>query len=254
VGDIGVLVGGVGQLYQGDLDVGRVLLDRLGDLGEGVAAEELHYGAVAVAQRIEDLAPHTLIIAGAEARGRAPATVERRRVTPSALSAEDVHGAVSDAVQGYVAIDLVLDVANGLGVLPPRVVVVEVEPLRTGSDPSLSPEVEDALAEMAELVRAEARRAPMLALAGEIRAELADAHVQPSAASEALISLLRELETVDHEGRWGRTLAERDRLRFAIAAGDAGEGMRHLDWALWWTLIEALDRLQGDGVAVDPAR
>jgi hypothetical protein len=261
VGEIGVFVGGVGQLYQGDLDVGRVLIDRLGDLGAGVVAEELHYGAVAVAQRIEDVAPHTLILVGAEVRGRVPGTVERRWLERSVLTPERVHGAVSDAVQGYVAIDLVLDVANGLGVLPPRVIAIEVEPVRTASDPSLSPEVEAALGEMLELVRSEARRAPMLALAAEIRAELADGHLDGGTSLEGLIgrsrsldaleSLLAELWTVDRTGRWGRTFAERDRLRYAIADGDSAEGMRNLDWGLSWTLIEELDRLQGLEISTD---
>jgi hypothetical protein len=244
VDDVGVLVGGVAQLYQGDLDVGRVLLERLGDLPRGVAAEELHYGAVAVAQRLEDLAPHTLILIGGEVRGRPPATVERRRVEPEALSPEDVHGAVSDAVQGYVAIDLVLDVANGLDALPPRVVTIEVEPVRTASDPTLSDEVEAAIPELLRLTHAEIRRAPLLDLVREIRAELADEHLEPSAATDALTALLSELDLLDREGRWGRTSSERDRLRYAIAAGESGDGMRHLDWGLWWTLIEELDRLQ----------
>jgi hypothetical protein len=276
VGDIGVFVGGVGQLYQGDLDVGRVVVERLGDLGQGVVAEELHYGAVAVAQRLEELAPHTLIIVGAEPRGRPPATVERRWIERSVLTPEDVHGAVSDAVQGYVAIDLVLDVATGLDALPPRVVAIEVEPVRTESDPTLSPEVEAGLEEMLELVRIEIVRAPMMALAAEIRAELADGHLEDrfaelaeepsedrlaglaeepserSASLDALYSLLAELATVDRTGRWGRTFAERDRLRYAIAEGDSAEGMRHLDWGLWWTLIEELDRLQGSEIPAEP--
>jgi hypothetical protein len=241
---IGVFVGGVGQLYQGDLDAGRVLVERLGALPPGAVAEELHYGAVAVAQRLEDTAPHTLILIGAEPRGRPPATVERRRLEPAVLTPEDVHGAVSDAVQGYVAIDLVLDVANGFGALPPRVVAIEVEPVTTQFDPTLSPEVDAVLPELLRLVHAEVRRAPVLALAAEIRAELADGHLAPGAALAAMDALLGELAILDREGRWGRTSSERDRLRQAVSAGDAGDGMRHLDWGLWWTLIEELDRLQ----------
>jgi hypothetical protein len=245
MGEVGVFVGGVGQLYQGDLDVGRVVVDRLGDLGPGVVAEELHFGAVAVSQRLVDLAPHTLVLVGSERRGRPPATVERRRVEAPDLTIDDIHGAVSDAVQGYVAIDLVVDVASGLGGLPPRVVAIEVEPVRTESDPSLSPEVAAVLDEVLELVRTEVRRAPLLALAAEVGDELADGHLERSAPLDALRSLLAELATLDREGRWGRTFSERDRLRHAIGAGDSPEGMRHLDWGLWWTLIEELDRLQG---------
>jgi hypothetical protein len=242
----GVVVGGVSQLYQGDLDLGRIVVERLGDLGPGVAVEDLHYGAVAVAQRLQDLGAHTLVVVGAEVRGRPPGTVERRRIDPPALSPADLHGAVSDAVQGYVGIDLVIDVAAGLEALPGRVVAIEVEPVGTGVDPHLSPQVAGLLDEVLDLVRAEVRRAPVLALADEIAAELADGHVEGGMALDALRSLLAELRLVDREGRWGRTFAERDRLRYAIAAGEAVEGMRHLDWGLWWTLVEALDRLQGE--------
>jgi hypothetical protein len=241
---IDVLVGGVGQLYQGDLDVGRRVVDLLGDLGPGAAAEELHYGAVAVAQRLEDLAVHTLVVVGAEARGRPPGTVERRRVVPEALTPADVHGAVSDAVQGYVSIRILLDVANGLGVLPPRVVTVEVEPVLTDPVDGLSPQADAAMGTLVDLVRAEVRRAQVLDLAAQLRGLLNDGHLEPGPAVEALRALLAELDTLDREGRWGRTFAERDRLRLVIAAGESSEGMTHLDWGLWWTLIEELDRLQ----------
>jgi hypothetical protein len=242
--DARILVGGVGQLFQGDLDVGRRVVDLLGDLGPGAAAEELHYGAVAVAQHLEDLPLHTLIIVGAEVRGRPPGTVERRRVVSEPLTPEDVHGAVSDAVQGYVAIRILLDVANGLGVLPARVVTIELEPVLLEPVDGLSPEAEVAMSTLVDLVRAEVRRAHVLDLAGELRGLLDDGHLEPGPAVEALRALLDELDVLDREGRWGRTFAERDRLRYTIASGESSEGMTHLDWGLWWTLIEELDRLQ----------
>ena len=77
-----ILVGGVGQLYQGDLDLGRRAVERLRQehLAAGVLVEDLHYGAVAVAQRLRDVAPDALVVVGAEVHGRTPGTVERRRV------------------------------------------------------------------------------------------------------------------------------------------------------------------------------
>jgi hypothetical protein len=56
-------------------------------------------------------------------------------------------------------------------------------------------------------------------------------------------ALLAELAVLDEEGRWGATFSLRDRLRQGIAASETGEGMTHLDWALWWALVEELDRL-----------
>jgi hydrogenase maturation protease len=156
-----VLVGGVAHLYQGDLDLGRHAVERLqhDDLGPGVAVEELSYGAVAVAQRLEELRPDVLVLVGAVARGRRPGTVERREVERRALDPMEVQGAVADAVTGYIGLDLVLDVAEGLGALPERTIVVEVEPARTEPSEQLSPEAETALAEALELVRTEVAHA-----------------------------------------------------------------------------------------------
>ena len=155
-----VLVGGVGQLYQGDFDLGRLAVTRLldDDLGPGVLVEDLSYGAVAVAQRLAELRPEALVLVGAAERGRPAGTVERLPVTALAqLSPARVQLAIADAVTGYIAIDLVLEVAYGLGVLPDRTVAIEVEPASREPSVTLSPEAEAALAEVLELVRAEVR-------------------------------------------------------------------------------------------------
>jgi hydrogenase maturation protease len=152
-----IVIGGVGHLYQGDLDLGRVAVERLlgEDLGDGVAVEEFSYGAVAVAQRLEELAPEALILVGTVQRGREPGTVERHDVSRRALDPAQVQGAIVDAVTGYIGLDLVVDVAHGLGALPPRTIVIEVEPARTGPSEQLSQEAERALAKALEFVRAE---------------------------------------------------------------------------------------------------
>lgn len=151
------LVGGVGELYQGDLDLGRHAVDRLADddLGAGVLVEDLHYGAVAVAQRLEDLRPDLLVLVGAAQRGRAPGTVERRWIDGVDLPASELQRAVGDAITGYVTVDLVVRVAFALGALPARTVAIEVEPVRLGPSDHLSPEAVAALDEVVELVRGE---------------------------------------------------------------------------------------------------
>lgn len=244
--DVDVLVGGVGQLYQGDLDLGRRAAERLATerFGGRVLVEDLYYGAIAVAQRLEDLRPHTLILIGAERRGRTPGTVERRRVEGVGLDTEEVGTAVRDAGTGYVTLGLVLEVAGGLDALPPRTVAIEVEPVTTAPSEHLSAEAATGLERALALVRAEVRRAPVLALVREIRATLADGHLDPSPALETMEALLRELDRLDRTGRWGATFRERDRLRRRIGDGATGEGMGHLDWGLWWSLVEELDRLQ----------
>jgi hydrogenase maturation protease len=161
-----VLVGGVGQLYQGDLDVGRraAVLLAAQDLGPGVLVEDLHYGAVAVVHRLAELRPAALVLVGAERRGRPPGTLERREVPALDLPPEELQRAVHDAITGYVTIDLLVEVAWALGNLPALTVTIEVEPGRVGPSEVLSPEVEALLPEVVRLAAEEARRA-----AGHVR-------------------------------------------------------------------------------------
>ena len=155
------VVGGVAHLYQGDLDLGRHVVDQLAhaDLGPGVCVEEFSYGAVAVAQRLEELNPDLLVLVGAKARGREPGTVERREITALPRSIEETQAAVVDAVTGYIDIDLVLEVAQALRALPRKTVTIEVEPARTEPSEQLSPQAEAALAQAVELIRSEVRNA-----------------------------------------------------------------------------------------------
>ncbi|HXH58598.1 hypothetical protein [Iamia sp.] len=245
---ISVLVGGVGELYQGDLDVGRRLVERLGDeeLGSHVAVEDLHYGAVAVAQRLDEARPSTLVLVGAATRGRTPGTVERKVVRKERLelTAQELQGAIGDAVTGYVTIDLVIEVAHALGVLPPHIVIVEVEPVRTGPEDQLSPEMAGSVDDILGLVRTEIRRAPLVELGARLREMVAGDRLEPSPAVAELRSLLAALESLEACGRWGSAFAHRDRLRALIGSGHAAAGMDHLDWALWWALLAELDRLQ----------
>ncbi len=241
-----VLVGGVSELYQRDLDLGRLAVAHLReeDLGPAVEVEDLHYGAVAVAQRLEDVRPDTLVLVGAVQRGRAPGTVQRRRIDPPELSAAQLQAAVGDAVVGYVHIDLIVEVAAGLHALPPRTVAVEVEAQDVGPREGLSASGAAGLSTALALVRDEVRRAPLLDLAEELRPLVGGDRLGNSAALQAIRGLLAELVHLDRNGRWGAAFGLRDRLRLAIAAGEASEGMDHRDWGLWWALIEELDRLQ----------
>ncbi len=240
------LVGGVGELFQGDLDLGRLAAERLQDAARppDVLVEELHYGAVAVVQRLQEVGADTMILVGAVRRGRQPGTVERRLVQPMHLSLRDLQAAVGDAVTGYVGLDLIIEVATGFGALPRRCVVVEVEPEYTGSGEGLTDSAQAGLDCAVELVRAEIRRIPLLDLAEDLRGMTADPdRLEPSRALTAMNELLGELVILERDGRWGRTFALRDHLRLAIAAGETSDGMERRDWGLWWALIEELDHL-----------
>ncbi len=80
--------------------------------------------------------------------------------------------------------------------------------------------------------------------AAELRELLGDERLEPSTSLTALRALLVELEGLDRDGRWGHAFALRDRLRLGIATGASSGGMESRDWALWWTLIEELNRVE----------
>ena len=152
-----ILVGGVAELYQGDLDLGRHAVGRLAteDLGAEVLVEDLSYGAVAVAQRLEDLRPDALVLIAAQARGRPAGAVERRDIGPPELSPAELQLAVGDAVTGYVTLDLLVEVAAALHALPDRAVAIEVEPASVRPAEELTPEAAAGLEDALALVRAE---------------------------------------------------------------------------------------------------
>lgn len=245
-GSMRIFVGGVGELFQGDLDLGRLAVERLADAGvpDHVLVEDLHYGAVAVAQRLSDVEPDALVLVGAVPRGRSPGRVERRWVTAGELDPSRAQAAVEQAVTGYVDVDLVLDVASALGSLPDRAVVYEVEPQNCEPGVDLSPKALAALDLLLPAVRTEIERMPLLVVAGETRAHLADHAIEPSVVVEVVEELLAELRRVEREGDWGRVFRVRDRLRLHVSESPTGQGTDGLDWGLWWGLVEELDRLQ----------
>ena len=154
-----VLVGGVSQLYQGDFDFGRAVVERLATQElDGVQLAHLDYGAVAVAQELQDVRPETLILVGAAERGRPPGMLERREVGPLELASAQVGAAVAAAVTGYVSIDLVLEVASGLGALPRDTLSIELEPALHGPSEQLSREGRAAVEGAVAVIRQELRR------------------------------------------------------------------------------------------------
>lgn len=156
---VSVLVGGVGQLFQSDLDFGRRVTETLaaGELGPRVRVEELHYGGVAVAQLLQDLRPVVLVLVGAAQRGDPPGTLRRRHVVPPALDPAAAQLAIGEAVTGYVGIDLVVEVAASLDALPDHTVAIEVEPVETEPSEHMSELVTAALTPALAMVRSETR-------------------------------------------------------------------------------------------------
>lgn len=143
-----LLVGGVGQLLQGDLDLGRLAAEQLErEINHpGVVVEDLSYGAIQVAHRLEELRPGAMVLIGAVERGRAPGSMVTRRIEHRTITPEQFQAAVVDMGTGYVGVDLLLDVAEGLGVLPDDTVVIEVEPAETWPSGELTPHAASGLA------------------------------------------------------------------------------------------------------------
>lgn len=191
---------------------------------------------------MEELRPERLILVGAESGGLPAGTISRRAIEPA--PPDTAQEAVEQAVTGYVSIELVLSVASALGVLPRRTVVIEVEPKMTEPSESISAEASRAMTKVVNQVQLEARRTPMLSLAHQIETLIAQRPTPDSQAQHQLAQLLEELNTLEREGRWGRTFALRDKLVGSITAGQTGDAMSKLDWGLWWGLIEELDRLE----------
>lgn len=239
-----VVVAGVGQLYQSDLDLGRRFVEafQIRSPSIDVVVEDFYYGAVAVSQRLEELSPDVLILVGATERGRTPGTIRRRRVVRQ--NGSPAQDSVESAIVGHVSIDLILDVTAALGTAPDRVVVFEVEPDGVAPSSSISESATLALGTLLDRVKREILVTPLYILADEIAATLADDHLMPGPSADTVRSLLAVIATLEEDGQWGRVFSLRDRLRIHIAEGDTSEGMSQLDWSLWWALIEELDRLQ----------
>lgn len=240
-----IVVGGVSQLFQGDLDLGRhvMALLRERDLPHEALLEDFDYGAVAVSQRLADLAPDVLILVGAEQRGRAPGAIGRHVVGGQPLDSARGQQAIEGAATGYVAIDLVVDVLRALRQAPPRTVIFEVEPADTGPSAELSPIGKRALEAAVARIHDEIEMTPLLILCGDLRQSLSDGHLDDLEVGGQIRRVLDGVAAVEDGGPWGGVFAGRDRLRLLLA-DSGGSEMRHLDWGLAWALVEELGRLR----------
>ncbi len=152
-----VLVGGVGYRNLSDLSAGPLLVDALGDLGPGVEVEDLSYGPIDVLFGLRSRTPYdALVIVAAAARGDAPGTVRRRDWDRAAIAADALQERIAEAVTGVISHENLLHILGHFGALPPRTVVIEIEPAFESFGERPSAAVAHALARAAELVRAEA--------------------------------------------------------------------------------------------------
>ncbi len=132
-----VLIAGVGYRNLRDHSVGPLMVDRLEARSwqGNVSVEDLSFGPIAVVQRLQDDPPErsfglAIFVAGLPRPPlREPGSVTCYRWDGVLPGNEEIQRAVTEAVTGVIALDNTLTVCGHFQVLPPVVVVVEVEPV-----------------------------------------------------------------------------------------------------------------------------
>ena len=131
-----VLVAGIGYRNLRDHSIGVLACDHLSRraVPSDITIEDLSYGPIAVMQRLEDDPPdrrfaRLVVVTGVARPGRWPGTVTAYRWDGRLPPPDEIQAAVSEAVTGVISADNTLIVCGHFGVLPPTVVVIEVEPL-----------------------------------------------------------------------------------------------------------------------------
>ena len=158
-----VLVGGIGYRNLRDHSFGVVLADALAARAwpPGVEVEDISYNPIAVVQRLQDDPPANrfdlAIVAGAAERGRAPGTFDVYRWDNALPDAAAIQSAVAEGVTGVIALDNTLVIARHFGALPPRVLIVELEPEVHAFGDELSESAARALDRAREVVELVAR-------------------------------------------------------------------------------------------------
>jgi len=179
-----VLVGGIGYRNLTDHSAGVLAVDALArrQWPEHVSVEELSYGPVAVAQRLDDetgdrrFGRLIAVSSVAHGDGRLPGTITAYRWDRVLPSPEKVQGAVAEAVTGVIAMDNTLIVCQQFGALPADAVVVEIEPLWQESGEELSAPIAASFDELCALVttlamdEAAVKRLPIAPLGGRANA------------------------------------------------------------------------------------
>lgn len=255
-----VLVGGVAELFQTDLDLGRLVVGAMADdpLPGGVYVEDLSYGAIPFTHRLMELQPHVLVLVGAVRRGRHAGSVRRAVVHGVDRTPAQLQGAVGDAYVGYVDLDLAVEVAHALDLLPPRTVLVEVEPGGTGPGEELTEAGRAALPRALRAVRREVALAALHDLHASVRARLDAGVLGPSPLRDALEELSAAIDAADatddpdDDTCWGRVHRTRAELARSVSAHPPGVGMDHADWGMLWGLVEELERLRARTLLPDP--
>jgi hydrogenase maturation protease len=150
----GVLVAGIGNIFQGDdgfgVEVARVLATRA--LPRGVTVADFGIRGVHLACELMDSRYHTVILVDAMTRGGEPGTLYVLEPDPAGAAEAplpDAHGLTPDAVLAWV---------HRAGGTPPRVLIVGCEPATVDDSMGLSEPVARVVAAAADLALEVAER------------------------------------------------------------------------------------------------
>jgi len=126
-------------------------------LGPDVVIEDTAYNPIAVVQWLQSLEDSErfdrAIFISALERGRTPGMLTAYRWDGGLPPDDQIQQAVTEAVTGIIALENTVVIAGYFKVLPPEVVIIEIEPLDHEFGPELSTPVRAAIAPVVVLVR-----------------------------------------------------------------------------------------------------
>lgn len=153
-----VLIAGVGHPNLRDLSFGQVLLAHLKrqNWAENVDLENLSFGAIAVLQWFQDFPgkyEKVVFVSAAERDGRKPGTLDIYEWDFAPLDEEKVQGCVAESVTGIISLDNLLMILQHFKALPPKVEIIEIEPVDTNIGFECSSEITARFDEFSDIVR-----------------------------------------------------------------------------------------------------
>ncbi|MGH2772189.1 MAG: hydrogenase maturation protease, partial [Actinomycetota bacterium] len=155
-----VLVGGVGNPWLRDLDFGPQFIRRVRDMEwpDDVVFEDLATAAHRVLHILQDLQPERVIMVAGFPRGDAPGTIRKTDADIEMPDDEEIQERLGEAAGGVIDFDHTLIVARHFNALPEDTVLIEIEATDTAFGTGFSPEVEESMDAVIEMVRKEIQR------------------------------------------------------------------------------------------------
>jgi hydrogenase maturation protease len=152
---MGILIGGVGYAWQGDLAFGLAVLDALRDLSWSSNAEvaDLSYNPIAVFQQIRARRYTQITLVGAVQRGRAPGALYTYRPVAPLPPLDEIQERIVESGSGIISLDNIVCISRFYDALPLDTQIVEIEPVDDHWGADLSPPARAAVDEALTLIR-----------------------------------------------------------------------------------------------------